>query len=110
VPWSETARWAPGLAYQEIHMKRSVVEVDRLLQELLPPLQLTDEAVVAAVVDVLGQIAGGIAEVIEGSESAEQAFSWLAERDVARQLYQAAGVFGSTRRMLELRAAAARVR
>ena len=51
----ETARWAPGLAYQEIHMKRSVVEVDRLLQELLPPLQLTDEAVVAAVVDVLGQ-------------------------------------------------------
>ena len=90
-------------------MKRSaVVEVDRMLQELTPPTPLTDDAVVAGVIDVLGQVAGDVTKTIADGETAKQAFEHLAAVDVARQLYRCATVFASIRRMLELRAIARR--
>ena len=90
-------------------MKRSVVEVDRLLQELLPPTPLADEAVVATVLNVLGQVAGDITKLIEDAETAEQAFERLAAVDIAGLFYRCATAFAHTQRFRELRATARRL-
>jgi hypothetical protein len=90
-------------------MKTSaVVEVDRLRQELLAPPPLTDEALVARVIDVLGQVAGDLMKVIDEAETAEQAFERFAAIDIDWQLYRCATAYASARRALELRAAARR--
>ena len=88
-------------------MKMSpAVDVDRLLQELLPAATpLTDEALAVGVVSVLGQIALDVTAVIENAETPQQAFSQFNEVDIARQLYRSATAFAWTRRVLELRAA-----
>jgi acyl-CoA reductase-like NAD-dependent aldehyde dehydrogenase len=90
-------------------MKTSTAsEVDRLLQVLRSPTPLTDEALVATVLNVLGQIAGDVTKLIEDAETAQQAFDRLAAVDIANILYRCATAFSSTRRVLELRAAARR--
>ena len=88
-------------------MKTSTfVEADRLLQELRSPTALTDEAVVATVLKVLGQVAADVTKLIEDAETADQAFARLAAVDIADVFYRCATAFASTRRVLELRGAA----
>jgi putative tryptophan/tyrosine transport system substrate-binding protein len=64
-------------------MNYSTVEVDRLLQELRSPTPLTDEVLVATVLNVLGQVAGNVTKLIEDATTAEQAFERLAAVDSA---------------------------
>jgi hypothetical protein len=84
-------------------MNYSTVEVDRLLQELRSPTPLTDEVLVAGVLNVLGQVTGNVTKLIEDATTAEQAFERLAAVDIAGVC---ATAFASVRRVLELRAAA----
>ncbi len=81
---------------------QAVKEVDKLLTEVLPPTSLTSKALATLVVDALGQMAGDVARVIEGSEDHAQAFARRAEVDVARQLYRCAIAFCSAQRAIEL--------
>jgi hypothetical protein len=86
----------------------TIAEVDRLLHELRSPAPLTDEALVATVLNVLGQVAGDVTKLIEDAKTAEQAFERLAAVDIAGVFYRCATAFASVRRVRELRAAARR--
>jgi hypothetical protein len=88
--------------------RSTVAEVDRLLLELRSPTPVTDEALMAAVLNALGQVAGDVTKLLEDSKTAEQAFDRLATVDIADIFYRCATAFSSTRRVLELRAAAKR--
>ena len=86
-------------------MKTSaVVDVDRLLNELLRPTPLTDEALVSGVIDALHQVAGDVTTLINDADTPAQAFARLAAIDIAWQFYRCATAFASARRALELRA------
>ena len=86
--------------------RSTAVEVDRLLRELRSAAPLTDEALVATVLNVLGQVAADITKLIEHAETAENAFERLAAVDIANILYRCATAFASVHRVLALRAEA----
>lgn len=85
--------------------KRTNVEVDRLLAELLPTPPLTDAVLVALVIDVLGRVARDLTTVIEASESAEQAFERLVALGLGQQLDNMATAFNSVEKAKDLRRA-----
>ena len=82
--------------------KRTNVEVDRLLAELLPTPPLTDAVLVALVIDVLGRVARDLTTVIEASESAEQAFERLVALGLGQQLDNMATAFNSVEKAKDL--------
>ena len=82
--------------------KRTDAEVDRMLAELLPTPPLTDTALVALVIDVLGRVAHDLTTVIEASESAEQAFEGLVALGLGRRLNDMATGFNSVEKAKEL--------
>ena len=82
--------------------KRTNVEVDRLLAELLPTPPLTDAMLVALVIDVLGRVARDLTTMIEASESAEQAFERLVALGLGQQLDNMATAFNSVEKAKEL--------
>jgi hypothetical protein len=88
--------------------RRAAAEVDKLLTELLPPTPPTDEALVAAVVDALGQMAADLTKMIETAETPEEVFAQVDALDVSRQLYRVATAIAHARRVLELRRVARR--
>jgi len=90
----------PGAAVME---RSTATEVDRLLQELHAPTALTDEVLVASVLNVLGQVAADLTKIIEDADTGEQAFARLAAVDIAALFYRCATAFASVRRLRELR-------
>jgi hypothetical protein len=89
-------------------MDSSTSELDRLLQELQAPSAITDETLVVSVLNVLGDVAADLVNLIEDAETTTQAFDRLAAIDVASVFYRCATAFTTVRLLLDLRASARR--